>query len=158
MPCLNQKDEESMQRTNSMVLSLLAVFVLGGSLVLLSCSSDDDTTDIDASNAAAQVGGRQFTFTTETDFGVASATLAFNAAATRFALVASNSVATGIVTYGDGSCSFTVGASTFAPGTGPQEGQVCTADTCQTDQSNNNNLILDGSTSSSNGPTTITVS
>ena len=147
-----------MQRTNSIVLGLIAVFVLGGSLMLLSCSSDDDTTDINASNAASQVGGKQFTFTTQTDFGVASGTLAFNAAATRFALAAGNSVATGLVAYGDGSCTFTVGASTFAPGTGPQAGQVFTADTCQTDQSNTNNLILDDATSSSNGPTAITVS
>ena len=150
--------EESMQRTNRMVLGLLAVFVLGGSLVLLSCGGGDDTTDIDASNAAAQLGGKQFIFTTETDFGVASGTLAFNADATRFAFTSGNNVATGLVGYGDGSCSFTVGASTFAPGTGPQVGQVFTADTCQTDQSNNNNLILDDATSSSNGPTTITVS
>ena len=67
-------------------------------------------------------------------------------------------MATGLVAYGDGSCTFSVGASTFAPGTGPQVGQVFTADTCQTDQSNNNNLILDDATSSSNGPTAITVS
>jgi len=147
-----------MQWTHRMVLGLIAIFVLGGSLVLLSCSSDDDTMDINASNAAAQVGGKQFTFTEQTDFGVANATLAFNAAASRFALTAGNSVATGLVAYGDGSCTFTVGASTFAPGTGPQAGQVFTADTCQTDQSNNNNLILDDATSSSNGPTAITVS
>jgi len=111
-----------MQRTNSIVLGLIAIFVLGGSLGLLSCGGGDDTTDINASNAASQVGGKQFTFTTQTDFGVASATLAFNAAATRFALAAGNSVATGFVTYGDGSCTFTVQASTFVPGTGPQGG------------------------------------
>ena len=34
-----------MQRMNRMVLGLIAVFVLGGSLVLLSCGGDDDTTD-----------------------------------------------------------------------------------------------------------------
>jgi hypothetical protein len=147
-----------MPRTNSIVLGLIAVFVLGGSLGLLSCSSDDDTTDINVSNAASQVGGKQFTFSTQTEFGVANAPLAFHAAATRFALAAGNSVATGLVASGDGSCTFTVGASTFAPGTGPQVGQVFPADTCQTDQSNNNNLILDDTTSSSNGPTTITVS
>ena len=150
--------EESIPRKNSMVLGLIAVFVLGGALVLLSCGSDDDTTDINASNAASQVGGKQFTFSTQTDFGVANATLAFNGAATRFALAAGNSVATGLVAYGDGSCTFSVGASTFALGTGPQNGQVFTANTCETDQSNNNNLILDDATSSSNGPTTITVS
>jgi hypothetical protein len=149
--------EESVQRTNRMVLGLIAVFVLGGSLVLLSCGGGDDTTDINASNAASQVGSKQFTFTTQTDFGVANATLAFNTAATRFALAAGNSVATGLVAYGDGSCTFTVGASTFPPGTGPQVGQVFTANTCQTDQSNNNNLILDDATSSSNGPTAITL-
>ena len=49
-----------MQRTNRMVLGLIAVFVLGGSLVLLSCGGDDDTTDINASNAASQLGGKQF--------------------------------------------------------------------------------------------------
>ena len=147
-----------MQRTNRMMLGLIAVFVLGASLGLLSCGGGDDTTDINASNAASQVGGKQFTFSTQTEFGVANATLAFNTAATRFALAAGNSVATGLVAYGDGSCTFTVGASTFAPGTGPQAGQVFTADTCQTDQSNNNNLILDDTTSSSNGPTAITVS
>jgi len=141
-----------------MVLGLIAVFVLGSALGLLSCSSGDDTTDINASNAASQVGGKQFTFTTQTVFGVANTTLAFNAAATRFAVAAGNSVATGLVGYGDGSCTFTVGASTFASGTGPQVGQVFTANTCETDQSNNNNLMLNDATSTSNGPTTITVS
>jgi hypothetical protein len=147
-----------MQRTNSMVLGLIAIFVLGASLVLLSCSSDDDTTDIDRSNAAAQLGGKQFTFTTETDFGVANATLAFNGDASRFALTAGNGVATGLVGYGDGSCTFSVGASTFASGTGPQVGQVFTADPCRTDQSENNNLTLNDATSISNGPAAIPVS
>ena len=141
-----------MQRMNRMVLGLIAVFVLGGSLVLLSCGGDDDTTDITFSNAASQLGGRQYIFTTETEFGVASSTLAFNADASRFALFSGNSVATGFVGYGDDSCIFTVQESTFAPGTGPQRGQVFTADTCETDQSDNNNLILDDATSSSNGP------
>jgi hypothetical protein len=134
--------EESMRRTNSIVLGLIAVFVLGGSLVLLSCGGDDNTTDIDASNAAAQLGSKQFLFNTNTVFGVASATLTFNADASRFALAAVNSTATGLVAYGDGSCTFSVGASNFAPGTGPQGGQVFTANTCQTDQDDNNNLIL----------------
>lgn len=141
-----------MQRTNRMVLGLIVVFVLGGSLVLLSCGGGDDTTDIDASNAASQLGGKQFTFTTETDFNVTvSATLAFNASASRFALIAGNSRAVGVVTYGDGSCSFTVDASNFVGG-GPQVNLVVTANTCQTDQSNNNNLILDDATSTSNAP------
>ena len=147
-----------MPRTNSIVLGLIAVFVLGGSLGLLSCGGGDDTTDINASNAASQVGGKQFTFTTQTEFGVANATLAFNADAARIALAAGNSVATGLVAYGDGSCTFTVGASTFASGTGPQVGQVFTAHTCETDQSQNNNLTLNDTTSTSNGPTTIIVS
>jgi hypothetical protein len=138
-----------------MVLGLIAIFVLGGSLVLLSCGGDDDTTDIDASNAAFQVGGKSFTFATTNVFGTASATLSFNASATRFALTAGNSVATGLVGYNDGSCTFTVGASTFASGTGPQVGQVFTADPCETDQSNNNNLTLNDTTSASNGPTII---
>src|SRR5215468_579785 len=99
-----------MPRTNSMVLGLIAIFVLGGSLVLLSCGGGDDTTDINASNAAFQVGGKSFTFTTTTVFGLASATLSFNAPATRFALTAGNSAATGIVGYGDDTCTFTVGA------------------------------------------------
>ena len=59
-----REGEDSMPRTNSMVLGLIAVFVLGGALVLLSCGGGDDTTDINASNAASQLGGKQFTFTT----------------------------------------------------------------------------------------------
>src|SRR5262245_8465465 len=132
--------EESMQRTNGMVLGLIAIFVLGGSLVLLSCSSDDDTTDIDASNAAAQLGGKQFVFQEQTDFGNASGTLAFNGNASRFAFTGGNSVATGVVGYGDGTCTFTVGASTFQPGTGPQNGLVVTADPCPTDEDDNNKI------------------
>ena len=147
-----------MQRTNSIVVGLIGVVVLGGALGLLSCGGGDDTTHLNASNAASQVGGKQFTFTTQTVFGVASTTLAFNAPATRFALAAGNSLATGLVAYGDGSCTFTIGASTFASGTGPQVGQVFTANTWETDQSNNNNLMLNDATSTSNGPTTITVS
>ena len=145
-----------MQRTHRMVLGLIAVVVLGGSLVLVSCGGGDDTTDINASDAAAQLGGKQFVFQQQTIFGNASATLAFNGDASRFALTAGNGVATGLVGYGDGSCTFTVGASTFASGTGPQVGQVFTAGTCQTDQSNNNNLILNDATSVGNGPTVIT--
>ena len=145
-----------MQRTHRMVLGLIAVVVLGGSLVLVSCGGGDDTTDINASDAASQLGGKQFVFQQQTIFGNASATLAFNGDASRFALTAGNGVATGLVGYGDGSCTFTVGASTFASGTGPQVGQVFTAGTCQTDQSNNNNLILNDATSVGNGPTVIT--
>jgi len=145
-----------MQRTHSMVLGLIAIFVLGGSLVLLSCGGGDDTTEIDASNAAFQVGNKSFTFTTTTVFGLASATLSFNAPATRFALTAGNSAATGVVGYDDGSCTFTVGASTFAGGTGPQVGQVFTADPCETNQSENNNLTLNDVTSASNGPAVTT--
>jgi len=148
-----------MRRTNSIVLGLIAVFVLGGSLVLLSCGGDDNTTDINASNAPAQLGGKQFVFQEQTIFGNASATLAFNADASRFALVAGNSAATGLVAYGDGSCTFSVGAnaSNFAPGTGPQGGQVLTANTCQTDQDNNNNLILNDAKSVNNEPVKIAV-
>ena len=62
-----------MERMNRMVLGLIAVFVLGGSLVLLSCGGSDDTTDITASDAAFQLGGKQFVFTTETEFCVAKA-------------------------------------------------------------------------------------
>src|SRR5262245_2317678 len=98
-----------MQRMNSLVVGLLAVFVLGGSLALLSCGGGDNTTDINASNAAAQLGNRQFIFTTETDFNVtASATLAFNSDASRFALLAGNSRAVGAMTYGSGSCTFAI--------------------------------------------------
>ena len=146
-----------MQRTHRIVVGLIVVFVLGGSLGLLSCGGGDNTTDINASNAASQVGGKQFIFPTQTVFGVANATRAFNAPATRFAVVAGNSAAGGSVTYGDGSCTFTVGASTFASGTGPQVGQVFTANTCETDQSQNNNLILNNATSVSNGPVNIPV-
>ena len=130
-----------MQRTNRLVLGLIAVFVLGSSLMLLSCGSDDDTTDIDASNAASQFGGRQFPFTAETDFGVAVVTLAFNAYATRFALTLVLVGQSGIVSmvrlvYLHGRGEY-VGV-----GTGPRPGQVFTVDPCQTDQSDNNNLIL----------------
>jgi hypothetical protein len=143
--------EESMQRTNRMVLGLIAVFVLGSSLVLLSCSSDDDTTDITQSNFASLLSCRQYTFTSETDFNVTVAsTLGFNNGATRFALVAPSGPAVGFVNYGDSSCTFTVdGVSGNA--FGPGAGLVVTADPCQTDQSNNNNLILNDTTSTSNG-------
>jgi hypothetical protein len=140
-----------MQRTNRMVLGLIAVFVLGSSLVLLSCSSDDDTTDITQSNFASLLSCRQYTFTSETDFNVTVAsTLGFNNGATRFALVAPSGTAVGFVNYGDSSCTFTVdGVSGNA--FGPGAGLVVTADPCQTDQSNNNNLILNDTTSTSNG-------
>src|SRR5882672_7240581 len=142
-----------MQRTNSMVVGLIALVVLGGSLVLLRCGGGDDTTDINAGNAPSQLGGKQFTFSTQTDFGVTVfSTLAFNANATRFALIAGNSRAAGAMQYG--SCIFIVDASNFVLGTGPQNGVVVTVNTCQTDQSNNNNLILNGATSTSNGPVT----
>src|SRR5262249_44537841 len=126
--------EESMQRTNSLVLGLIALFVLGGSLVLFSCGGGDDTTNINASNAAFQVGGKSFTFTTTTVFGVASATLSFNAPATRFTLTAGNSAATGTVGYGDGSCTFTVGAGNFGGGAGAQRGQGVTGGPCGNQQ------------------------
>ena len=147
--------EDSMQRTNRMVLGLIAVFVLGGSLVLLSCGGGDSTTDINASNAATQIGGRQYTFSAETDFDVTvNASLAFNGAATRFALIAGASRAVGSMSYG--SCIFTIDGSNFIGG-GPRVGLVVTVDTCQTDQDNNNNLILNSSTSTSNAVITTPV-
>jgi hypothetical protein len=141
-----------MQRTNRMVLGLIAVFVLGGSLVLLSCGGDD-TTDITQSDSASLLGCRQYTFTTETDFNVTVAsTLGFNNGATRFALLGPSGSAVGFVNYGDNSCTFTVD-ELVPPGAafGPRVGLVFTADPCQIDESNNNNLILNDSTSTSNG-------
>src|SRR4029453_10560688 len=80
--------EESMQHTNRMVLGLIAVFVLGGSLVLLSWGGDDDTTDITQSNFASLLSCRQYTFSGETDFNVTvNVTLGFNNGATRFGLL-----------------------------------------------------------------------
>jgi hypothetical protein len=151
--------EDNMQRTNRMVLGLIAVFVLGGSLVLLSCGGDDDnTTDIEQSNAAAQLGGKQFTFSGETDFNVTvNAILAFNPSASNFALVAGGR-AVGTMSYGSGACTFTFRTIENAfVSTGPTAGLVVTANPCQTDQDNNNNLILNDATSTSNGPTTISV-
>jgi hypothetical protein len=143
--------EESMQRTNRMVLGLIAVFVLGGSLVLLSCGGGDDTTDINASDAASLLSCKQYTFTTETDFNVTVAsTLGFNNGATRFALLGPSGSAVGFVNYGDNLCTFTVDGLS-GTGFGPRVGLVFTADPCQIDDSNNNNLILNDSTSTSNG-------
>ena len=142
-----------MQRTNRMVLGLIAVFVLGGSLVLLSCGGGDDTTDITQSNSASLLSCRQYTFTTETDFNVSVAsTLGFNNGATRFALVAPSGSAVGFVNYGDNSCTFTVDGL-VPPGAafGPRVGLVFTADPCQIDDSNDNNLTLNDTTSTSNG-------
>ena len=139
-----------MQRMNRMVLGLIAVFVLGGSLVLLSCGGDD-TTDITQQDAASLLSCRQYTFTTETDFNVSVAsTLGFNNGATRFALLAPTGSAVGFVNYGDDSCTFTVDGLS-GTGFGPRVGLVFTADPCQIDESNNNNLILNDSTSTSNG-------
>jgi hypothetical protein len=146
--------EESMQRTNRMVLGLLAVFVLGGSLVLVSCGGGDDTTDITTSNAASLLSCRQFTFSGETDFNVTvNATLGFNNGATRFGLLGPSGSAVGSVNYGDGSCTFTVdrdGVSGIV--FGPTPNLIVTADPCQIDDSNNNNLILNDTTSVSNAP------
>jgi hypothetical protein len=134
-----------------MVLGLIAVFVLGGSLVLLSCGGGDDTTNITQSNFASLLSCRQYTFTAETDFNVTVAsTLGFNDTATRFALLAPSGSAVGFVNYGDNSCTFTVdrvSGNAFGPGVG----LVFTADPCQIDDSNNNNLILNDTTSTSNG-------
>jgi hypothetical protein len=140
-----------------MVLSLIAVLVLGGSLVLLSCGGGDDTTDITSSNARDQLGGHQYTFSGETDFNVTvTATLGFNTLATRFAFLAPGSSAVGSMSYGDGSCTFTVDRLSGAA-FGPTRGLVVAVDTCQTDQSNNNNLILNDATSTSNVPIQVTV-
>jgi hypothetical protein len=142
-----------MQRTNRMVLGLIAVFVLGGSLVLLSCGGGDDTTNITQSNFASLLSCRQYTFTSETDFNVTVAsTLGFNSNATRFVLLGPSGSAVGFVNYGDNSCTFTVD-ELVPPGAafGPRVGLVFTADPCQIDDSNNNNLILNDTTSTSNG-------
>lgn len=139
-----------MQRMNRMVLGLVAVFVLGGSLALLGCSSDDEENTIeirDQATAASLLGGRAFTFTDGSVFGVTPAgtntTLAFNATASRFALSAPGlgRRATGPVTFG--SCILNVGASTnpdaagggsnFPPGTGPQPNSVLTLTGCTFD-------------------------
>jgi hypothetical protein len=141
-----------MQRTNRMVLGLVAVFVLGSSLALLGCGGDNEnTTDIsDQATAASLLGGKVFTFTDGTAFGVTPANtatnLAFNATATRFNLSAPGlgRTATGTVTYG--SCILTTGPGTgpngpdatgggsnFPGGTGPQANSVTTLTTCQFD-------------------------
>ena len=152
------EERKSMQRTNRMVLSLVAVLVLGSMLALFGCGGDDDdddnTTGIDGANADSLLGGRTFTFTTETVFGLASTTLAFNASARRFALTAGNSRATGVVSYDDDACIFTVGISTFAPGTGPQETEQFEAEPCSFDN-DARALILDDATSTSTGSTPI---
>jgi len=139
---------KSMQRMNRMVLGLVAVFVLGSSLVLLSCSSDDEenTTEVrDQVTATNLLGGKAFTFADGQAFGVLPAgtptTLAFNGNATRFAVSAAGRRATGTVTYG--SCIFTVGPNSspdaagggtnFPAGTGPQPVQQFTANTCTFD-------------------------
>jgi hypothetical protein len=64
---------------------VIAVFVRGRVLGLLSGGGDDDTTDSNASNAASQVGGKPLVFPTQTVLGAANTTRAFNAAAPRFA-------------------------------------------------------------------------
>jgi len=123
-----------MQRMNRMVRVLVAVFVLGSSLVLLSCSSDDEdenVVDVDTlEEARANLGGRTFTFTGSTVFGVASATLAFSNDATQFQLTSgTDRRARGTVVYR--SCDFTVVTSNYASGAGPQVGQTFTADPCE---------------------------
>jgi len=137
-----------MQRTNRMVLGLVAVFVLGGSLAFLGCSSSDNTTDVaDQATAQSLLGGQSFTFADGTALGVTPVanvatptTLAFNPTATRFAVSTATRRATGAVTYG--SCILTVGPSStnpdatgggsnFPAGTGPQAGSVITLTTCQ---------------------------
>jgi hypothetical protein len=141
-----------MQRMNRMVLGLVAVFVLGGSLALLSCSSDDEenTTEIrDQATAASLLGGKVFTFTDGAVFGILPAgtntTLAFNVTASRFALSAPGFVpvrrVVGPATYG--SCILNAGAGTnpdapgggsnFPAGFGPQPNSVTTLTTCQFD-------------------------
>jgi hypothetical protein len=141
-----------MRRTNRMVLGLVAVFVLGSSLALLGCGSDDDEANItnvsDQATAASLLGGQVVTFADGTVFGVTPAgtptTLAFNATATRFNLSAPGlgRSATGTVTYG--SCILTTGPGTGANGpnatgggsnfpanTGPQANSVTTLNPCQ---------------------------
>jgi len=141
-----------MQRMNRMVLGLVAVFVLGSSLALLGCSSDDDDiTDVsDQATAAALLGGQAFTFADGTVFGVTPAntvtTLSFNATATRFNLSAPGLArsATGTVTYascilntgpgtGANGPNATGGGSNFPAGTGPQANSVNTLNPCQFD-------------------------
>ena len=141
-----------MQRLHRIVRILLAVLVLGGLVALLGCGGgddddDEDITDITASNAAFLLGGKTFTFT-DIVFDMANATFAFNASATRFALLAGNNTARGAVAYG--SCIFTVDASNFPVGTGPQVNQQLTADPCGLNE-DADALILDDATSSSTG-------
>jgi len=150
-----------MKRMNRMVLVLVAVFVLGGSLALLSCSSDDDdnTTDVtDQGTAASLLGNKTFVFPDGTAFGVTPAntttTLAFNASATRFSVSTATRLANGTVTYG--SCFFTVGPNTtasatvsgsnFPAGTGPQPNQAFTANPCTFDGDANTLTITIGAT------------
>jgi hypothetical protein len=146
---------ESMQRMHSMVLGLIVAFALGGSLVLLGCGGGNgtNTTGIDASNAAAQLGGKSFVFTGDPIFGTntPSLTLTFNNDASRFAFTGSNFTNTAVGKMSYGSCIFTVDGSNF-PSPGPQVGNVFTANPCETDQNNNNNLIINNVTSTSNGP------
>lgn len=170
---------KSMQRTKRMVLGLVAVFVLGGSLALLGCSDDDDddATNIgDPGTAASVLGGRAFTFSDGTAFGIppnTPTTVAFNPNATRFSISATTGGAarraTGAMTYA--SCTFMVGSSTnpdapivaasnpdgggsnFPSGQGPQPNQDITASTCEVDNDTSTLTITVGNiTATSNTP------
>jgi len=166
-----------------MVLSLVAVFMLGSSLALLGCGGggdEENTTEVkDSGIATSALGGKSFTFSDGTAFGVPAntpTTLSFNSNASRFALTAApggtSRRATGAVTYG--SCTFNTGSSTnpdapvsatnpngggsdFPAGQGPQPNQSFTANPCTFNNDNATlTITIGGITATSNASGTST--
>jgi hypothetical protein len=172
-----------MQRRNlgKAMRYLVAVCALVSSLAMFACGGDDgggggQTFNIGATvpvraNTVAALQGQALTISNGTVFNAAignnPVTLTFNTSTT-FTLVRGTSTATGTVAYG--SCTFTVTASTFAAGTGPQVGNTVTFPTCTITVSASNveqggsqvsgtlTLVLSGATgSASSSPVTVNV-
>jgi hypothetical protein len=145
---------KNMQQTRlgRTVRCLMAVFVVVCSLALVACPGGDEEVvrDIDArvavnDDTVQAVEGQQIAIPNGNVFnaGPDALTLTFDDTGdgSGFVLNDDNGTASGDVDFG--SCTFTVAASTFDPGTGPQVGDVFDFPTCQFRLSAND-VVVDG--------------
>jgi hypothetical protein len=136
-----------MLRLSHILLHLGVALTIISMLILSGCAATDgQATEDDVNNNA-------FTFPSGTVFHPAltsATTLEFTNNADSFALFSAGGTVTGSNRFG--SCILTVGSSTYASGTGPQENDVITLSSCDFDSTNRTLTVSNGSITATSSP------
>jgi hypothetical protein len=115
---------KSMKRMHRTILGLVASVVMVGALALFGCG---DGANLEACSAA-NLAGRDFTFTDNTVFKLGTVTVTIGPTGNDFTLTAGGKTATGTIVYTP--FKLTVTSSTFPAGTFPAVNTVFTATAC----------------------------